>query len=151
MELGIPATLLKKRLWHKCFPVNFVKLLRTPFLQNTSGRLLLNTYSRCSAGLQPGIWNFLVVSFSKNFFPFFFNLSLFFFFFFFFFDCNVCQARIYSLCFHFFLQKVRRPVLFSTSWLLLIVIDKFANRNRCGYCFRSFGKFPRERLQWSSQ
>ena len=27
-----PATLLKKRLWHKCFSVNFVKFLRTPFL-----------------------------------------------------------------------------------------------------------------------
>ena len=26
-----PATLLKKRLWHSCFPVNFVKFLRTPF------------------------------------------------------------------------------------------------------------------------
>ena len=25
-----------------CFPVNFVKFLRTPFLQNTSGRLLLS-------------------------------------------------------------------------------------------------------------
>ena len=36
-----PATLLKKRLWHRCFPVNFVKFLRTPFLQNTFGRLLL--------------------------------------------------------------------------------------------------------------
>ena len=35
-----PATLFKKRLWHKCFPVNFVKFLRTPFLQDTSGRLL---------------------------------------------------------------------------------------------------------------
>ena len=33
-----PATLLKKRLWHRCFPVNFVELLRAPFLQNTSGR-----------------------------------------------------------------------------------------------------------------
>ena len=33
--------LLKKRLWHRCFPVNFAKFLRTPFLQNTSGRLLL--------------------------------------------------------------------------------------------------------------
>ena len=22
-----PATLLKKRLWHRCFPVNFVKFL----------------------------------------------------------------------------------------------------------------------------
>ena len=27
-----PATLLKKRLWYRCFPVNFVKFLRTPFL-----------------------------------------------------------------------------------------------------------------------
>ena len=36
-----PATLLKKRLWHRCFPVNFAKFLRTPFLQNTSGRLRL--------------------------------------------------------------------------------------------------------------
>ena len=32
-----PATLLKKRLWHWCFPVNFAKYLRTPFWQNTSG------------------------------------------------------------------------------------------------------------------
>ena len=35
------ATLLKKRLWHKCFPVNIAKFLRTSFLQNTSGRVLL--------------------------------------------------------------------------------------------------------------
>ena len=35
------ATFLEKRLWHRCFPVNFAKFLRTPFLQNTSGRLLL--------------------------------------------------------------------------------------------------------------
>ena len=32
-----PATLLKKRLWRWCFPANFSKFLRTPFLQNTSG------------------------------------------------------------------------------------------------------------------
>ena len=31
-----PATLLKKRLWHKRFPVDFAKFLRTSFLQNTS-------------------------------------------------------------------------------------------------------------------
>ena len=36
-----PATLLKERLWYRCFPVNFVKFPRTSFLQNTSGRLLL--------------------------------------------------------------------------------------------------------------
>ena len=35
------ATLLKKRLWRRCFLVNFAKFLRTPFLQNIFGRLLL--------------------------------------------------------------------------------------------------------------
>ena len=42
--LAAPANLLKKRLWHRCFPVNFVKFLRTPFSQNTSGRLLLKNF-----------------------------------------------------------------------------------------------------------
>ena len=37
-----PATLLKKRLWHRCFLVNFAEFLRITFVQNTSGRLLLN-------------------------------------------------------------------------------------------------------------
>ena len=36
-----PATLLKKRLWHRCFPEKFAKFLRTPFIRNTTGRLLL--------------------------------------------------------------------------------------------------------------
>ena len=40
-----PATLSKKRLWHRCFPVNFAKFLRTPFLQNTYGRLLLPVFA----------------------------------------------------------------------------------------------------------
>ena len=35
-----PATLLKKRLWHSCFPVNFAKFFRTPFFKNTSGGCL---------------------------------------------------------------------------------------------------------------
>ena len=36
-----PSAFLKKRLLHRCFPVNFAKFLRTPFLQITYGRLLL--------------------------------------------------------------------------------------------------------------
>ena len=32
---------IKKRPWHRYFPVNFAKFLRTPFLQNTSGQLFL--------------------------------------------------------------------------------------------------------------
>ena len=38
------ATLLKKRLQYRCFPVNFATFLRTPFLQTTPGRLLLTLY-----------------------------------------------------------------------------------------------------------
>ena len=58
-----PATLLKKRLWRKCFTVNFAKFLRTPFLQNTSGRLLpnreqlvlLNGYTSTLANFKCGV------------------------------------------------------------------------------------------------
>ena len=32
---------MDSHLWHRCLLVNFVKFLRTSFLQNTSGRLLL--------------------------------------------------------------------------------------------------------------
>ena len=37
----VTATILKKRLWHRCFPVNFTKFLRTPFLTEHLGWLLL--------------------------------------------------------------------------------------------------------------
>ena len=33
---------IKKRLYHRCFPVNFAKFLRTPFLQNMFGKRLLD-------------------------------------------------------------------------------------------------------------
>ena len=33
----MPAILLKKRLWHRCFPVNFAKILKAHFLKNISG------------------------------------------------------------------------------------------------------------------
>ena len=36
------ATLLKKRPWHRCLPVNFAKFLRTPFLTEHLRWLLLN-------------------------------------------------------------------------------------------------------------
>ena len=46
-----PATLLKKRLLHRCFPVNFANFLRTRFLQNTSGRLLLKNGVACKKNI----------------------------------------------------------------------------------------------------
>ena len=33
--------LFKTRLWYRCFPANFAKFPRTPFLQNNPGRLPL--------------------------------------------------------------------------------------------------------------
>ena len=36
-----PATLLKKRFWRRCFPVNFAKFLRTPFFTEQLRWLLL--------------------------------------------------------------------------------------------------------------
>ena len=41
-----PATLLKKRLWHRCFPVNFLKFLRTPFYTEHLWWLLLSLEER---------------------------------------------------------------------------------------------------------
>ena len=38
------ATLLKKKLCHRCFPVNFAKFFKTLFLQSTSGQRL---WHRC--------------------------------------------------------------------------------------------------------
>ena len=43
-DLNTP-TLSKQRFQHWCFPMNFVKFLRTPFLQKTSGRLLLVSFT----------------------------------------------------------------------------------------------------------
>ena len=39
---ALTCNFIKKRLWHKCFLMNFAKFLKKPFLRNTSGRLLLS-------------------------------------------------------------------------------------------------------------
>ena len=41
-----PATLLKKRLWHRCFPVNFAQFLGTPFFTEHLWWLLLSLACR---------------------------------------------------------------------------------------------------------
>ena len=40
-----PATLLEKRLWYRCFPVNFEKFLRTPFWWPWKGTVLFYGFS----------------------------------------------------------------------------------------------------------
>ena len=51
-----PATLFKKRLWRRCFPVNFAKFLRTPFLIEHLWWLFLEiAYMGCNLILKK--WN----------------------------------------------------------------------------------------------
>ena len=51
-----PASLSNKRLWHRCFPVNFAKFLRTPFFSEQLQWLLLFVgvylWNRTFGGLQ---------------------------------------------------------------------------------------------------
>ena len=47
--------LLKKRSWHRCFPMHSVKFLRTYFLQNKYGRLPL----KISKTLEKHLWKSL--------------------------------------------------------------------------------------------
>ena len=47
-----PATLLKKRLWHRSFPVNFAKFLKTPFFTEHFGWLLQKRLSIAVVSLE---------------------------------------------------------------------------------------------------
>ena len=85
-----PAILLKRRLWHRRFPVNFVKLLKTPFIQETSGRLLLgNCFQNFLEAMCKSYSLYMTLSFSH---------------------CFLIQSRFKSrgffLCFLFVLQQV---------------------------------------------
>ena len=48
-----PATLLKRRLWYRCFPVNFAKFLRTPLLTEHPLWLFLKVLFRAKLRTKP--------------------------------------------------------------------------------------------------
>ena len=52
------ATLLKEKLWQRCFPVNFAKFLRTPFSQSTYRRLLLIFYHSSNFYEKPSFFQY---------------------------------------------------------------------------------------------
>ena len=64
------ATLLKKKLWHRCFPGNFGKFLRTPFFKEHLQWLLplLDSYATwvirkpMAFGVLQGRWGWLVLA-----------------------------------------------------------------------------------------
>ena len=95
-----PATLLKKRLWHRCFPVNFPKFLRAPFLIQHLRSLLLHMISFWSA-----FWKRLFFL-PQNLFIYYFNvLKL---------SFNLQFFIFYLKCFSF------HPLVFSSLIQFLI-------------------------------
>ena len=60
-------TLLKKRPWHRCFPVNFAKFLRTTFYTEHFWRLLLKVLLRFSHFLNQLINTNLSVNMEEQF------------------------------------------------------------------------------------
>ena len=64
-----PATLLKQRLWHRCFPVNFAKFLRTFFftehLRTTAS--VVNKYSINGACRENSLRLSVLTTFAKSF------------------------------------------------------------------------------------
>ena len=63
----MPAALLKERLWHRCYLMNFDEKSKTtvPFLQNASEQLLL--YVRVHVKTIP--WKFLILNNSRVIYP----------------------------------------------------------------------------------
>ena len=53
----VPESLLKKRLWPRCFPVNFAKFQRTPFVTEHFRWLLLSLRLRPSFSSCTNRWN----------------------------------------------------------------------------------------------
>ena len=91
---------------------------RTPLVPTSK-----NTYNKCGAGLQSGtislVASFFTIFFIhwKNYFQKYLRKFVIHFF------TEMCQARIYSLFLCF--KKSDALYLFSTNWLLLLIIDKF--------------------------
>ena len=59
VKKAVPATLLKKRHWHRCFPANFAKFLRTPFFTEHLWWLLLSLFFFFFIFMRGRIRNFL--------------------------------------------------------------------------------------------
>ena len=62
----LPSTVLKRRLWHRCFPVNFVKCSRTPPMATSKSNINKNGSSSKSIMcildiyLQPCVWYYMI-------------------------------------------------------------------------------------------
>ena len=108
------ATLFKKRPWHRCFPVNFVKFGRTPFLTEHLCWLLQVLQNRCSYKF-PNIHQKIYVL--KSLFNTVRGLK----------TCNFNKKETSTLLFSCEYHKIFKNSYFieHTQWLLLNMDEEF--------------------------
>ena len=123
-----PATLLRKRLWHRCFPANFAKFIRAPFIIEQLWWLLLmflqtsQYWSLFLIKLQVSFSRIPMVTSSD------FSLHKYFF---------GAEHGIYCWLSHQFLKARVKP----QKYPLKLFCKKGA--------FRKFANFPGRHLRWS--
>ena len=136
------ATLLKKRLWHRCFPVDFAKFLRTPFLQNTLRDcfcaytfLVFNKSTHCFK-LQNPILKHLVKKKNEDFLPRTACLS--------FTDFQMenfaTNLNLLRPCLKIYDPRLSSfsMLYFTTSNLGRMIVDKFAKLSNIGFLMECF-------------
>ena len=101
------ATLLRKRLWHECFPVNFAKFLRIPFFIEHLWLLLLY-HSGLPFGAKPLLFRGRsLISRHFRLIALYFARS--------FFVSSTCKGSYFPLR-KFFALHCRNSSLFISSW-----------------------------------
>ena len=101
-----PATLFKKRVWHRYFPANIAKFLRTPFLQNTSGRLFLKIMQTL---FQIFLFTFVSLQFSESLRKYFLRVSRTNCF------CKNLLSKAFSCMLSYLLQLAQRRIVFRNQ------------------------------------
>ena len=133
------ATLLINIPWYRCFPVNFAKFLRTPFLQNSFGSLLLHIHC-------PGKTCELILR--GNFIVYFLNLAEI--------STNFISYEIYIIVRGIQAVRSAEPVsiflnlnfIWISSARLEVLIKKKQLMFSCEFCEISKDTFFTEHLRW---
>ena len=97
-----PAHLSKTRVPRRYFPVNFAKFVRKPFLQNTSGRLILKLFDTFLGVVKSGLTRLKFSLYGPT---------------------NICDGLHFSLIKHFqphFPAKMKQKALFGQVFPLSI-------------------------------
>ena len=121
------ATLLKKRFWHRCFPVNFEKFLRKTFLQNTFGGCFFrkNSTDQLLQSSPQSFTKFLEQLFSRHYTT-----------------QKYSDANIFSYCVSHNKNTAKKfskkSILGGRIWWNLFLVNLCASKQLCGIIEKKF-------------